>query len=86
MRQRVCQVLTDPKAMFYYIRVVPITTWTICPECHKNTGVLFPVTPSDALYFECEDCGHVWKIPTAVAMHIVNLPDTSTEPNLSRTM
>ena len=39
------------------------STWFWCPMCHELAATRLPMTsPMGDRYFECDDCGHVWKL------------------------
>jgi len=43
---------------------VPITIWATCPKCQQKAGVPMHMTVAPHMIdFECEVCGHVWRIP-----------------------
>jgi Zn ribbon nucleic-acid-binding protein len=37
--------------------------WTVCPACHQRSGLPLGMGAGQgAQYFECDACGHVWKV------------------------
>jgi hypothetical protein len=59
---------SDRLAPYYAVRnsfhpkMPPTQLWMVCPQCLQRSGVPLALNRlNDTDYFECADCGHVWK-------------------------
>jgi hypothetical protein len=38
--------------------------WILCPKCRQKGGLPMPMAADRRMvYYECDLCGHVWKVP-----------------------
>lgn len=55
----------------------PCSYVTNCPKCHKES-VSLPAYPGD--YFDCEQCGHSWKMTRQQLAKMCVFDDDETHP------